>query len=165
MDSVKKHLLLQKSAALLARRAYSRGELRDRLAKIAGKSPLNPVLDRLEELNLLNDEDYAYNFALRRTSENGWGPDKVRQSLLRRQVAQAVVEHALDRVRSAIGNEGALENYVKDYRRKRGLPADLPGLRRLISHLRRRGFEEDDILSVLRPIVSPVLWQRFETGE
>jgi regulatory protein len=165
MNSRKQQLLLQKSGSLLGRRAYSRGELRDRLVRIAGESPVDPVLDRLEQLNLLNDADYAYNFALRRLMEDGWGPGKVRDSLLRRQVAQTIVEQALKRVCSEIGSDGALESYVDKYQKKHGLPADLKGLRRLFSHLRQRGFDAEGIRRVLSRLVSPALWQRFETGE
>jgi regulatory protein len=165
MDSRKQQLLLRKSGSLLARRAYSRGELRDRLLRIAGKNSVDPLLDRLEQLNLLNDADYAYNFALRRLADDGWGPRKVRDLLLRRQVALAIVEQALERVCSEMGSERALENYMEKYRNRRGLPADLKGLRRLFSHLRQRGFEEAEVLGVLSRLVSPALWQRFETGE
>jgi SOS response regulatory protein OraA/RecX len=158
-------LLLKKAGDLLARRAYSRGELRDQLAKVAGAMPVEPVLDRLTQLNLLNDEDYAYNFALRRITQDHWGPEKVRRSLHRRQIAQATVERVLERMGSELGNEPVLENYLQEYWKKRGHPADLKGLRRLFLHLRSRGFEEESILIVLRRMVPPALWQRFETGE
>jgi regulatory protein len=158
-------LLLKKAIDLMARRAYSCGELRDRLAKMAGEMSVEPVLDRLTQLNLLNDEDYAYNFALRRITQDRWGPEKVRRSLLRRQVAQATVDRVLEQIGSELGNEPALGNYLQEYCKKRGHPADLKSLRRLLLHLRSRGFDEESILSALRRVVPPALWRRFETGE
>jgi len=158
-------LLFKKAGVLLARRAYSRGELRDQLAKMAGEMPVEPVLDRLTQLNLLNDEDYAYNFALRRITQDRWGPEKVRRSLLRRQVAQATVERFLEQIGSELGNEPVLESYLQEYCKKRVHPADLKSLRRLFLHLRSRGFDEESILSMLRRAVPPALWQQFETGE
>ncbi len=165
MDSERHKLLLQRAGDLLARRAYSRGELRGKLAKIAGEMSLNSVLDRLEQLNLLNDYDYAYNFALRRIKQDGWSTDKVLQALIRREVAQSVIDRVLERIRAEIGDESPLKVYVQEYCRKRGFPTDVKNLRSLFLHLRRRGFDEEDILRVLRGTVPPALWQRFETGE
>jgi regulatory protein len=165
MDEITNKLLMQKAGMLLARRAYSRGELKNRLARIAEEFPLEPILDRLQQLNLLNDADYAYNFALCRIKQQGWGPAKVQRSLLRRHVDRLTVECALERVRSELGNEYALASYVQEHCRRRGLPADLKSLRKLILHLGQRGFEQEIIFDVVRPMVSASLWQRFETGE
>ena len=63
MDNERHKLLMKKAGALLARRAYTRGELRDRLVKTSGETPVESILDRLEQLNLLNDAAYAYNLA------------------------------------------------------------------------------------------------------
>ena len=165
MDTDLYSVLMKKAGGLLARRAYSRGELRDKLAKIAGPAAVEPVLDRLQQLNLLNDAEYAYNFALCRIQQKGWGPAKVHGSLLRRQVAPEAIEGALARVQSELSDEPALEACVRNYCGSKGMPVDLKDLRRLVSHLHRRGFGEDSIQSVLRRMVSARLWQRFETGE
>jgi len=55
--------LLHKAGRLLARRAYTRGELRTRLAKGGNEEDIAGVLDQLETINLLNDAETAYNFA------------------------------------------------------------------------------------------------------
>lgn len=165
MDAITNALLMRKAGALLARRSYSRGELKNRLTKIAGEFPLEPILDRLEQLNLLNDADYAYNFALCRIGQKGWSPAKVERSLSGRHVDRLTVESALERVRSELGNESALASYVQEYCSRRGYPADLKSLRKLILHLRQRGFDEENIFDVVRPMISASLWQRFETGE
>jgi regulatory protein len=159
--------LLKKAAALLARRAYTRGELRAKISRLSDASQTDCVLDRLEQLNLLNDADYAYNFALRRITQDGWGPAKVMQSLLRRHVGQAVVETALDRVRAESGSgcESPIPGQIHKYCEKMGVPADAKQLRKLIAHLRRHGFEDDNILSALRQTIPAALLQRFETGE
>jgi len=157
--------LMRKAGAILARRSYSRGELRDRLVKVSDESYVEPVLDRLEQLKLLNDADYAYNFALCRMKQDGWGPAKVQTSLLRRHVGQGIIEGALQRVQSELGREAAIASYVQGYCSRRGLPADLKSLRKLIRHLTQRGFDEDGILHVLKRMIPGKLWQRFETGE
>ncbi len=165
MDKGTYSLLLNKAGALLARRSYSRGELRDKLAKVVPESPLDPVLDRLEQLNLLNDADYAYNFAFCRIQQEGWSPAKVQSSLLRRQVDPTTVENALKRVRDELGDKPALANYVRKYCGKKGLPPDLAGVRKLILHLRRRGFDDESIFGTLREMIPAAVLQQLETGE
>ena len=165
MDDKSYKFLLKKAGDLLARRSYSRGELRDRLAQIAEISVVEPVLDRLEQVNLLNDADYAYNFALCRIQRDGWGPAKVQSSLLRRQVAETTVQNALDRVLSELGSEPALAEYVRKFCRTKGVPTDPKGVRKLILHLLHRGFDEESVFRVLRRTIPVTTWRRFETGE
>ena len=157
--------LLSRAGAILARRAHSRGEIRVKLAKFADPDDVERTLDRLEAVNLLNDADYAYNFASSRIRQQGWGPLKVRQSLLRRHVAPLVTEEALDRLRQEIGDDVILGDYLKRFCQKSGLPRDRKGIQRLINHLRRRGFVDETIYGALRRAVPEAAWENFETGE
>jgi regulatory protein len=158
--------LINAAAAHLARRPHSRGELKTKLIRRADAAEVEAVLDHLEELKLLNDADYAYNFALNRLSENGWGPIKIRHALRRRRIAPELVEWAVTSVQEAISTRLALESCIEKYCRKSGVPADLGSTRRLIAHLRRRGFEDDLIREVMRrrePLDASTSW--YETGE
>ncbi len=159
------NMLLKKAAALLARRAYSRGELREKLASAAGELQVESALDRLEQLNLLNDADYAYNFALYRVRQEGWGPAKVHDSLLRRHVAESTIELALERVRNEMSDESALIEYVQKHCGKRGMPANPKDINKLIFHLRRRGFDENAILNALKRMIPSAVLRHFETGD
>ena len=96
--------LMSQAGRVLSRRAHSRGELRRKLARHAEPDLIEPVLDRLEELKLLNDADYAYNFALCRMKQDGWGPLKVFHSLRKHDVAPELVEKAIGRVRDEAGD-------------------------------------------------------------
>lgn len=156
---------MRKAGALLARRSYSRAEMQHRLARFAGEIPIDAVLDRLEQLNLLNDAQYAYNFAFCRMKQDGWGPIKIQHSLLRRHVEQKTIEAAIQKAEYELGCETTIERYAREYFSKKGIPADLKTLRKAIAHLGQRGFEEDGIISVLRRMIPAKLWHRFETGE
>jgi regulatory protein len=157
--------LLKKAGALLSRRAYSRGEMRARLGKAAEEFQVEMVLDHLEQLNLLNDADYAYNFALSRIKQKGWSPAKVQASLLRRHIAQASIEAAIERTRDEVGEFQALKEYLEKYCGRRGVPADPKDIRKLIMHLRQHGFDDDSIHHALKRIVPAADMRRFETGE
>ena len=157
--------LMRKAGALMARRPYSRGELQAILARHGDAQQVVSVLHRLEQLNLLNDTEYAYNFAVRRMRQEGWGSDKVRALLLHRQVSGHIADAAIDRVRQEIGETGALESYLDRRSRARPLPGDPRGVHRLILSLQRRGFARETIREVLRHRIPATVWEDFETGE
>jgi SOS response regulatory protein OraA/RecX len=165
METEIRKKLLNKAGDFLARRACSRGEMRAKLSKYADPPDVEATLDHLESVNLLNDSDYAYNFASSRVRLQGWGPIKVRHALLRRQVAPQIVEGAVNRVRRETGDEDALQAYLNRRCRRDGLPGDRKALQKLIAHLRRRGFADAIIYSALRRAVPDAVWETFETGE
>jgi len=156
---------MQKAGALLARRAHSRGELREKLAKLWESEQIEPVLDHLEQLELLNDAEYAYNSASRLIRQEGWGPAKVRNLLLRRKIASPVAEAALERVRAQIDDVTALTAYLDRRGRTRALPEDRKGIHKLFMSLRRRGFPSEAIHKVLRQRIPSAAWLDFDTGE
>jgi SOS response regulatory protein OraA/RecX len=165
MDASVQRMLFKKAGSLLARRSYSRGELRNMLAKCADQDQVEIALNRLESLNLLNDAEYAYNFALGRMGRQGWGPAKVLDSLLKRHVEQNTIESAMARIQNEGGEESSLDLCIKRYCTKRGRPSDPKDFKKLVSHLRRRGFDEDDIFHALKKAIPDAASQRFETGE
>ena len=156
--------ILRKAGTLLGRRAYSRGELRDKLSGLAGPDLIEETLNRLEDLKLLNDSDYAYNFASNRIRQRGWGPVKVYHSLIRRQVSPGVAESALEKVREEAGESHWLESYLKKYWRTRHLPRNRKEIARLVVHLRQRGFHEEAILQILRSTIPSEVWRSFDAG-
>lgn len=157
---------MRKAGALLARRSYSRAEMKRKLAPFAENAQVDSVLNRLEQLNLLNDADYAYNFALQRIRQQGWSPAKVQDALIRRQVCEAVIENALDRIRRETREQ---PDFILEYIRKRcsrsGLPLDPKGIRKLIRHLHQRGFDDEQIFGALRKLIPASALQPFETGD
>lgn len=158
-------MLLKKAGSFLARRSYSRNDLRDKLAGLAGEAEIESTLKRLEQLNLLNDADYAYNFALYRIRQ-GWSPAKVQNALLRHRIGMPIIECALERVRNEVGDQTAIIlDYVQKHFGKKGLPSDQKGLRKLVLHLRRRGFDDENILSALVRFIPAAAMQLFETGD
>ncbi len=157
--------LLHAAVRALARRAYSRGELEARLCLKAQEEEVRIVLRRLEELNLLNDGQYAYNFALWRMKQDGWGPAKALHSLLRRKVEPQLAKAAVDRVRRELGDAYLLQNYLNSYSSRHETPHDRKSIQKLISRLQRRGFQEEVIHGVLRKTIPAAAWYRFERGD
>jgi len=169
MDEKKKSLLMEKAAALLAHRAYSRGEMRKKLAasvNVPGDNDteIESTLDRLEELRLLNDADYAYNFALYRMKESGWGAAKIDAALLRNDVAKQVIAGAIARVLEETNEaDFTLTAVIKKYCEKKGTPADAGAARRLALYLARRGFDEEQIFHAIEQVVPPEIFRKLTT--
>jgi regulatory protein len=164
-DSEIRKKLLNKAGAILARRPHARGELRLKLLRHAAEPDVDGALDYLQDLNLLNDSEFAYNFASHRARVEGWGPLKIRQALLRCKVAPELVQNVVDRIRRDPANGPALREYVERRCRRMGLPADRKGVNRLVVHLRRRGYTEDSIWAVLRKLIPAAVWQHYESGD
>jgi SOS response regulatory protein OraA/RecX len=157
--------LMERAGAILRRRAHSRGELSLKLSGFAASDDVEKALDRLQELDLLNDARYAYNFALHLLTETGWGPRKVSEALHLRKLSVALIESVLEKIGREIGYEAMLTNYLERHCLKSGFPSNRKGLHRLVQHLQRRGFAEEHIYSVLRRKVPAEAWHDFENGE
>jgi SOS response regulatory protein OraA/RecX len=166
MNTDNSKILLKKAGFLLAHRPYGREELKGKLAGLAEEAQIEAVLNHLQKVNLLNDADYAYNFALHRIRQQGWSPAKVQHALARRQVEKPAIEMALDRVQGEAGGQSAIiAEYIHTRCSKSGLPTTRESVRKLFSHLRQRGFDEDQILDALRGLIPAAALQPFETGE
>jgi regulatory protein len=157
---------MQKAGAILGRRSYSSGELRAKLTSPqADAAAIEEVLTRLQDVGLLNDAEYAYNFAFRRMNEMAWGESKVYHSLVRRHISPYLAEAAIQRVHEQISEDTVLGRYLDKVASRGRIPADQKGIRKLIAHLRSRGFSEDHIWRCLREKVPAASWRRFDTGD
>ena len=63
------------------------------------------------------------------------------------------------------GDESVIREYVQKRYGKRGLPADPKGVRKLILHLRQRGFDKETIFAALRGDIPDIVLKHFKTGE
>jgi SOS response regulatory protein OraA/RecX len=138
--------------------------LRDKLLGLGSREEIEEALQRLEDMHLLNDSDYAYNFASNRMTQKGWGPVKVYHALVRRRVSPDIAESALERIREEAGERIWLEGYLEKYWRTRHLPQHRKDIGKLVAHLRQRGFHEDAILDVLRHRIPDEVWRSFDVG-
>jgi regulatory protein len=147
---------------LLAARGRSVRELRRRL--LAAKEPealVDSAIARLQDLDLLDDAEYARQVARSQMLGRGYAPRRLQQELARRGVARDVADRAIDLVLTedapagGFGAEAGVdlkEAIEKLARRKlRGLGAleAETRSRRLYAFLARRGYDSDDIRSVM----------------
>jgi regulatory protein len=60
-----------------------------------GETELAEVMARLDEAELLDDEGFATQYAADKRELRGWGPDRIREALRQRGVAEDLVEKAV----------------------------------------------------------------------
>ena len=166
MDSDIHKLIMKKAGDFLARRPYSRGDLQKKLAAYGDARQVEAVLQQLERLSLLNDMDYAYNFALRRIRQLGWSQARVKTVLQGHHVDDSVIQRALEQINKVSGGEAsAIREYISKRYGKSGLPSDTRGIRKLMMYLRQRGFEQENIFRALSGQIPDDVLRSFETGE
>lgn len=100
------------------------------------EAELADVMARLYEAELLDDQAYAVQFAADKRQLQGWGPDRIRETLRQRGVAESFIE-------LAAGGETASELVARavGLLAERGLDCDSDAERdRALRFLVRRGF-------------------------
>jgi regulatory protein len=153
--------LIKKAASLLAKRSYSKEELREKLSRYAENASIEAVLARLEQLNLLNDAEYAYNFALCRIRQLRWSSRKIEHALIQKGVSSSSIESALERANAELGDADILQEEIKKYCGRKGVPHDLKSFGKLHSRLRQRGFDEESVMNAIHALFPDAI----ETGE
>ncbi len=143
--------------AFLSHRPRTRAEVARKLAENAIPDVVvDEVLAWLEAKALVDDAAYARQYAESRARLSGYGPQRIRQELMRRGVARETIEGALadevdeDAVRTA-AREQALDRWrllarEPDPRRRR---------RKLSDYLVRRGFSYDVIAEAMAALPDP----------
>ena len=141
-----------RALTLLSFRAKSARELRRRLIQ-KGESAerVDKVVDRLREIGLLNDADFARQLA-RTKMTAGASRRRVHQELFKRGVSRDVADAAVAEVLEdeGLSDTDSIERVArKKWRTLEGLDAPTRR-RRLYAFLARRGYDADDVSRVIR---------------
>ncbi|EKT79403.1 recombination regulator RecX [Rhodococcus opacus M213] len=131
-------------------RARSRAELAERLAK-KGYSPeiAERVLDRLTEVGLVNDADFAQQWVHSRHTYSGKGKRALALELRRKGIGQEDATEALAQIDSEDERARATELVEKKLRTVSADDRDR-AVRRLVSMLARRGFPQGMAFEVVK---------------
>ena len=143
-----------RALTLLSFRAKSARELRRRLIQKGESSErVDKVVDRLHEMGLLNDADFARQVA-RSKMTAGASRRRVHQELFKRGVARDVADAAVAEVLEDEGLSDAdtIERVArKKWQTLDGLDAPTRR-RRLYAFLARRGYDADDVSRMVRQL-------------
>ncbi|MDR1418077.1 MAG: RecX family transcriptional regulator [Endomicrobium sp.] len=137
---------------LISKKAYSEKFLREKLIrKDYNADIVDKTLVRLKELNYLNDNNYAKNYALY-LCKKGKGPFLIKAGLEKQEFDKDLIKEALSYIKEE--NEPfevisrILKNKFKNFNNK-----DRNETKKVISFFLRRGFAFEDISKVIKGIV------------
>lgn len=146
--------IMQRAFRLLSYKPRTIVEMRGRLLEKewADAETVELVINRLQELNYLNDETYASNFASSRLSMKPLGPARLRRDLQLRKLPPETVEATLTEAYAERPEEDLIASALAKRIRLKGFPTDRAGRGKLIAWLMRRGFSYDLAMRKLREI-------------
>lgn len=145
----------EQALRFLEHRARSVAELRRKLIqKGAPTGEIDEVLARLVDQKLLDDADFARQFARGKITGSGTSRIRILQELRRKGIANDVAQRALEELGEDEGIDPATSVHRVADKKWRALAAldDLTRRRRLYAFLARRGFNPDEIRSAMNAL-------------
>lgn len=141
---------LKRALKFLGYRARSEAEVRAKLIQSGFSAKIvEPTLEKLRALKLLDDEAFAQSFTQSRIENRGYGPLRLERELRQRGVAEPIVGRILaDAFGKQEGKERARALLEKRFRGKD--LTDAKSLRRAIAFLQRRGYRDSVIAEIVR---------------
>jgi len=144
--------LFSKKAAfdLLSYRLRSEKELKDklRLKKISSKT-IEKTIKHLEELALLNDEEFARQLVLENISSKPKGKNLIRQKLFQKGISKQISDRVLDNIYESIDEKQIICDILVKYSKKLKSKDIYDKKRKIFSYLARKGFDFDSINEVI----------------
>jgi regulatory protein len=155
---------------LLAARAHSQGELREKLRRRAARvAGVDAVLARLKDDGYLDDRKFAENFAAARLANEKLGSARVLRDLRQRRVAPSLAERTVRQIYREVNEEALIEDWVRRKYRlatRENLFAKDKDVAAAYRRLLRAGFRPGEILRVLKRFArNPELLDSFETPD
>lgn len=155
---------------VLAGRAYSIGELREKLRRRAERAgDVDGILARLKDHGYLDDRRFAEGFAAARLSNDRFGRTRVIQDLRQHRVAPSLAERTVEKVYQEVDEEALIEEWIRrKYRlaQREGLFQEDKDLAAAYRRLLRAGFRTGEIVKVLKRFAkNPDLLDIFEPPE
>jgi regulatory protein len=175
MDERKVRLLTEEALwayalKVLAGRAYSIGELREKLRRRAERAgDIDGILARLKDHGYLDDRRFAEGFAAARLSNDRFGRMRVIQDLRQHRVAPSLAEQTVEKVYREVDEEALIEEWIRrKYRlaEREGLFREDKDMAAAYRRLLRAGFRTGEIVKVLKRFAkNPDLLDLFEPPE
>ena len=132
------------SIKYLSRRLKSEGELRDYLKrKQATPDQIDPIVNRLKDLDLINDQKYAISYIHDRMLLSPISSRKIKLELKKRKIAEDIITNSLRN--DQISDVDNLKKLIKIKRKNSRYQDDL----KLMQYLVRNGFNYQDVKEVL----------------
>lgn len=141
----------QKAMNLLAYRAHSEKELARKLSRTVSREAAGQAAEKMTELGLVNDSDYARTLARELAGRKGFAAPRIRLELMRRGISREIAGEAASAAAPEDARAAAKELLARKYARSLG---DEKGRRRAAAALARMGYRWEDIRGALEEFAS-----------
>lgn len=136
--------LKNKALNLLTRKPVSRRDMEKKILEWEGtEEEVLEICDRLEELGLLNDENYA-RLLCEHYQRKGYGLGRIKQEFYRHGISRDLWDEALEQLEEE-GNEVSIDKYIQQ--KLKGENPDVKMAKKVTDALARRGFSWEEIRS------------------
>ncbi|HZQ54453.1 MAG TPA: regulatory protein RecX [Bryobacteraceae bacterium] len=146
--------LWEYALGLLGQRPYSVADLRKKLAgRAEAAADVPPVITKLKEYGLVNDQKFSESFASSRLQNQGFGKFRVIRELRVKRVAPKIAEEAVSKVFAGTEEKDLIEQFLARKYRGKDLKEFLSEEKNLASayrRLRTAGFTSAGSFSVLK---------------
>ena len=141
----------EKALYLIAHRDHSKKELVDKIRRTASQEAAEKAADRMEEIGLIDDRDYARRYASELFQRKYFARKRVEYELKQKGIDPDFIEELLEELEpEPVGQIGALVE--RKYLRALD---DEWGRRRTVAALQRLGYRWEDIRRALKEYESP----------
>ncbi len=135
------HRASEKALYLLEYRARSKKELIDKVSEVASKETAEQTADRMEELGLINDREFARVFVRQLFAVKKFGKRRVVQELRIKGISPEIIDEVIEEY-----DDEPIEKIKMLLEKKyRGFADDEKIKRRAVSALQRYGYSFDEI--------------------
>jgi regulatory protein len=136
---------------ILAARPRTETQLRERLMSMpyANQRLVDNCINRLKEMDYVNDAKFAENYASHRLSVRAVGRARLARELALKKVDRKTIDRVLDGVFDDSDEDEVIDRAIQKRIRTRGYPADRAEAKRMFDHLARLGFDFDLIVRKL----------------
>lgn len=93
---------------LLSRKSYTTKQLETKLSQKVGQEAAQSAIERMSDLGLVNDEDYAHQYVMELFRYKLYGRKRIAQKLYERGIPKAIAEDALAELDAAEERDNAL---------------------------------------------------------
>ncbi len=141
----------EKALYLIAHRDHSKKELVDKIRRTASQEAAEKAVDRMEEIGLIDDRDYARRYASELFQRKYFARKRVEYELKQKGIDPDFIEELLEELEpEPVGQIGALveRKYLRALDDERGR-------RRTVAALQRLGYRWEDIRRALKEYEIP----------
>ena len=140
---------LQRALRYLSYRPRSEAEVRSHLRQRGcARAAIERSVERLRQLNYLNDGNFARSWVAAKVAGSGYGPKRIEQELKAKGIGPAVIRDIVTEAFSE-GEEAHARRLLEKRYRKLELNDDKT-LRRAVAFLQRRGYSNNVIHDILK---------------